>query len=354
MKKFYDIAIIGAGPAGAIFAKEVATHQPNLRILLVNGQNKDRPKPCGGLLSPGAQLALAELELTLPETVLVGPQPFAVKVIDLEAKISNEYQRYYLNMDRTKFDQWLLSLVPNTVDIIEGRCIDLYKQDGFLITLKLDDSIATCMASMIVGADGASSIVRRKFSTNQPKKYVSIQQWFVNKDLSLPAYACIFDKATSDSCSWLIRKKDYIIFGGAFNKFESRSSFEQQKQRLEKYFGFSLGEPIKTEACQVCSPRHKKDIITGEQGAYLIGEAAGFISTSSFEGISFAINSARALAKAINIDNLKITSKNYYKNTRKLRYECNIRIIKHRLLFSPFIRKLIIKSRIRSIKNKRR
>ena len=40
-------------------------------------------KPCGGLISGDAQKALASFDMTLPKDVLVDPQIFAVKTIDL-------------------------------------------------------------------------------------------------------------------------------------------------------------------------------------------------------------------------------------------------------------------------------
>lgn len=43
----------------------------------------DLSKPCGGLLSEDAQRSLARYDITLPKDVLVDPQIFAVKTIDL-------------------------------------------------------------------------------------------------------------------------------------------------------------------------------------------------------------------------------------------------------------------------------
>ena len=55
--KAYDVAIVGAGPAGSVFAKELACAIPSLCIALINEQPSDVPfgKVCGGLLSPDAQ-----------------------------------------------------------------------------------------------------------------------------------------------------------------------------------------------------------------------------------------------------------------------------------------------------------
>ncbi|MBO5095912.1 MAG: hypothetical protein J6B98_03475, partial [Bacilli bacterium] len=64
----YDIAVIGAGPAGAVFVKEIAASRPELKILLVDGQAQNTAKPCGGLLAPDAQKLLARFDLALPKS----------------------------------------------------------------------------------------------------------------------------------------------------------------------------------------------------------------------------------------------------------------------------------------------
>lgn len=347
MKNYYDVAVIGAGPAGATFARELAERKPNTRILLIDGQTEQNAKPCGGLLSPDAQKVLAEFELTLPNAVLADPQIFSVHTIDLEANVTRLYQRHYLNMDRLCFDRWLLSLLPAVVQVVRGRCTEIKRADGFVLHVQTEDGEIDYLARALVGADGASSIVRRQFFAHQPYKYVSIQQWFSGSDPYIPAYACIFDKQTSDSCSWLIRKDDCTIFGGAFAKHGSREAFEAQKARLGQHLGVQFCTPIKTEACQVCSPRSMRDFVTGKDGVYLVGEAAGLISASSFEGISSAMLSGRMLAEAFT---KKDVAASYSKATRALRLKLYGKTFKRRVLCSPSLRKCIMKSGIQSVK----
>ncbi len=350
MEQYYDVAIVGAGPAGTTFARELATRSPATRILLIDGQTEQNAKPCGGLLSPDAQKVLAEFALTLPNAVLADPQIFSVHTVDLGSRITRLYQRHYLNMDRLAFDRWLLSLVPQGVCIVDGRCTQITRADGFVLQVQTAQGTKEYRAGALVGADGASSIVRRQFFRTQPYKYVSVQQWFATADPATPAYACIFDKQTSDSCSWLIRKDDCTVFGGAFAKSGSRAAFEAQKARLEQHLGISLGEPIKTEACQVCSPRKRRDFITGKDGVYLLGEAAGLISASSFEGISSAMLSGRMLAEAFAKQSPAQIARAYRNATRPLRRKLYGKTFKRTVLCSPILRALIMKSGVQSVK----
>ena len=284
----YDIAIVGGGPAGAVFAKELAELMPTLKILLIDGQTEKNPKVCGGLLAPDAQRMFAMLGLTLPKEILADPQIFDVETIDLEKRQVRYYQRHYLNMDRYAFDKWLVSLIPPSVDVEIGRCENIRKDaDAYYLDINQNGQAEQVSARYLVGADGASSIVRRVCFKGQkhPKKYVAIQQHFPYPteiaDESLPPYSCIFDPETSDSCSWTIRKEGVVIFGGAFEPKGCREAFEKQKARLEAFLGVSFGEPLKTEACQVTSPRQKKDLLPGKDHVLLVGEAAGLISASS-------------------------------------------------------------------------
>ena len=354
----YDIAIIGGGPAGAVCAKELAELVPNLKILLIDGQTKKNAKVCGGLLAPDAQRMFAMLGLTLPKEILADPQIFDVETIDLEKKQVRYYQRHYLNMDRYAFDKWLISLIPPTVDVIEGRCENLQEGgDGFLLTLRADRESESIRTRFVVGADGASSIVRRVCfkDKSHPKKYVAIQQHFPypgeSTEGSLPPYSCVFDPKTSDSCSWTIRKEGVVIFGGAFEPKGCREAFEKQKARLEAFLGVRFGESIKTEACQVTSPRKRRDLCPGKGQVFLVGEAAGFISASSFEGISSAVLSGRLLAEAFaeGLDTNRVLPL-YRKKTRKLRGKLCGKMRKRRVLCSPFLRWCIMKSGVQSMK----
>jgi len=348
----YDVLIVGAGPAGSTLARLLA--DSGRRILLVNGQTPGRAKTCGGLLAPDAQKALAAFDLTLPKSVLVDPQIFSVKTIDAEAGLVRYYSRFYMNTDRGKFDDWLRSLVPNTVDTVRARCSAAVRTgpQEFSVTLSLADGTRqTVSARCIVGADGANSIVRRSFYPSDIRYYISIQQWFRTDDRVNPFYSCIFDPVTSESCSWSICKDGFFVYGGSFAPNRCREMFELQKQRLDGKYGFRFSEPLHTEACKVFRPRLWRDFVTGTDGVFLVGEAAGFISPSSFEGISSAILSGKYLARSIaGSGNPAAAARRYRLAALPLKLKLQMKCIKRLFMYVPLLRRIVMRLGLLSIR----
>ena len=342
----FDLAIIGSGPAGATLARLADS---DLRTVIID-KKTDKPggfqKPCGGLLAPDAQKALSRYDITLPKEVLVDPQIFSVKTMDLRSGITRHYQRCYINMNRHKFDMWLNGMIPDRISRISGLCRDVSPiPGGYEITYTQNGKHERLTAKYIAGADGAKSIVRQKlFPDKKLRRYTAIQQWFICPEQT-PFYSCIFDPDTSDCCSWSISKDGYFIFGGAFPVDKSRDRFEAQKQKLVS-LGFPLHEPVKTEACVVLRPRSFWDFCTGHGNAFLIGEAAGFISPSSLEGISYAIESADMLSSALLSQNPAAA---YRRKTLRLRVKLGMKVLKCPFMYHPFLRRLVMKSGLQSI-----
>ena len=344
----YDIAIIGAGPGGAILAKELKRRLPDFKIVIADGLSEGQSKVCGGLISPDAKKELSSLGIEIPDNIRVFPKSPYVDTLDLTAGIKKRYERDYINTDRQAFDRYLLSLVSG-VDIFRGRCVRVEKDaGGFVCRVSQDGKLTEIKSRLIAGADGAFSIVRRSlFPDRKIFRYTAIQEWYEAFDDSLPAYSCIYDEKTSDSCSWTIRKDGFYIFGGAFKTGGCRAAFESQKARLEDFFGRKFPAPVRREACLVCCPKKKSEIFLGGGGAYLLGEAAGLISASSFEGISSAIRSGRLLAESIaEGSSIEEITSSYRKKAGKLRLKIALKIPKMKILTTPALRKLIMKSGI--------
>lgn len=345
----YDIIIIGLGPAGATLAKLLPD---SYRVCAIDKKSPEVDgfkKPCGGLLAPDAQKFFARLDLTLPKDVLVDPQIFSVRAIDIDSTQTRYYQRFYMNLDRDKFDKWLISLVPSTVTIKYGCCTEISRiAEGFSVQYRGQDGEAFQITSRyIVGADGAGSMVRREFFPRHGiRRYIAIQQWFEDENAT-PFYSSVFDSRSTDCYSWSLSKDGKFIFGGAYPPKNCRESFEAQKQALAKY-GFDFGQPLKTEACVVFRPSRYSDFRTAKNGVFLIGEAAGFISPSSLEGISYGMKSGYILAKVFQ-KHPKQPEILYHKKVLGIKVGLMLKLLKCPFMYNRHLRKLVMKSGVTAI-----
>lgn len=347
----YDIAIIGLGPAGSTLARLLS---PSFKIIALDKKNQTGHdgfhKPCGGLLANDAQKSFVRQKLNIPADILTDPQIFSVKTIDLQTQLVRNYQRSYISFDRHKFDLWLKSLIPETVTVLHNTLCKEVRRiiDGYQVTyIDENNREQKFTAQYVVGADGANSIVRRmRYPKHSIRQYVAIQQWFAEKHTT-PFYSCIFDNNLTNCYAWSMSKDGYFILGGAFAKKEANQHFEKLKQKLTQQ-GFIFSDLVKTEKCLVIYPNRLRDFYTGNENIFLIGEAAGFISASSLEGISYALDSAEILSKILNSGQAK-PNKLYYQKTLLLRLKLYSKIIKAKILTTPIWRKLIMKSKIQHI-----
>lgn len=350
----YDIVIVGAGPAGSNLARLIGD---KYKILLIDKRDMDNDKNrinkcCGGLLAPDAQKMIAKLGLGIPKDILVNPQLFAVRTIDLTNNLERLYQRFYYNMDREKFDRWLVSLIPTGVDKKFNSIFKSFTEipGGYEIRYIHNGQEKSAKARVIVGADGALSKLRKIIGkgVNIPEMYISIQEWF-ECSYSMPYFTAIFDKEISDFYSWIIPKENYVLLGSALRpKENAREKYDILKNKLIQR-GFNFENKIKIEGSYIYRPKKISQFYEGRDGIALIGEAAGAISPSSAEGISYALKSSLYLAQSLDdgIDGFLIR---YRQKVKDIKLNLLIKNLKSPAMYNPLLRNLAMSSGLQSIK----
>ncbi len=350
----YDIVIIGAGPAGSILASLL---KPSYKVLLVDRRNFNETSNhqksvcCGGLLAPDAQKAIAHLGFSIPKEVLVSPQMFAVKTLDFDNDLERYYQRYYINVNRELFDRFLASRTTKNVEKLYDTEYQRYEElpIGYKIHLKKAGKDICIESKIVVGADGAISKIRELAFKGQamPDKYISLQKWYQAKEVS-PHFYSIFDREISDFYSWLIEKDGQILLGTALKNGKKANQKFQLLENKIRTRGILKNKALKTEGTYIMRTRRLNQIHLTKDNIALIGEAAGFISPSSAEGISYAIRSGQYLAEALNAD-LENFAPIYTKKCKKLKFNIFLKNIKLHAMYQPTLRKWIMKSGLLSM-----
>jgi flavin-dependent dehydrogenase len=357
----YDIAIVGAGPAGATLARMLGDR---FRVLLVDRRDLGEPmtagadKTCGGLLAPAAQKALARQGLGVPRSVLSGPQLFAVRTVDLPSGLEGLYQRHYLNIDRERFDRWLVSLVDPHVERWFGRSLTSLERDGDGFVLRFRPRLgapSTARAGLVVGADGAASLVRREVygGLTAPTRYVAIQGVFDTKPTGHPYYGSAFDPELTDFYGWTIPKGDTLLVGLAVRASAGSTAehFDEFVSRARKA-GFSIGAERSRSAAAIARPTDPRQLLAGHGDALLIGEAGGFVSPSSAEGISYALRTASLLARALG-PGLEGAAERYARAVRAVSLDVTLRMGKAAAIGTPASRRFLLRTGLDAVGDER-
>jgi flavin-dependent dehydrogenase len=352
----YDIAIAGSGPCGAILAMLLS--KQGLKIIIIDKRNLDCEQPrsnkaCGGLLSPDAQRLMAKLDIDLPNAILVDPQLFSVKTIDLVTNAKRFYQRFYLNMDREKFDRYLVSLLPKNVTKKYSYMIkDIrYVNDAYELDLTGNGMNEVIPAKKLIGCDGAGSSVRRVFFSDvrmNVKEYFVIQEVYKSAN-NRSEYCAIFDNSLTSYSGWAIPKNGTVTIGMAFLKgTDGEDRFNRLKNKLTEQ-GFDLSDRIRREGSLLLRPcGYLKTYVRNNGTVFLAGEAAGYVSPSSAEGFSFAMNCAYALSQAFNKGGS--IERNYRSRMVPIKLKLFLKLFKVPFMYNQILRNVIMKLKIAAIK----
>ncbi len=161
----YDVIIIGSGPAGCACA--LALYNSNLRVALIDKEAFPRDKICGDaipgqtlkaidLINPDWGKALREFRerADIQSSKIFAPNG---KTITLNWKM------LAYNSKRIDFDNFLTSLVKNETStaFLENKRLQQIKIENDQVICDLQGG-GTIRAAVIIGCDGANSIVERQ------------------------------------------------------------------------------------------------------------------------------------------------------------------------------------------------
>lgn len=297
----FETIVAGAGPAGIMAAMEAAAAGP---VLLVDSSTLPRDKSCGGMLNEYAQGFLGKMA-DMPEEIILQPRHVHFRYWDWDRKIKKPTALRFLNVDRAGYDDWMTSLLPGNVQVMGATAVTAVAQDedGVSVTLKNGTAGPTRLrCSTLVGADGARSAVRRELGIGSVATYVTLQDFVRLEGDIEPYFDCIYMRGIGDSYaySYVVPKNGVAIVGSVYYPKTKQPHVKQEqtlaalRERLPQ-----LGEQVKREASVALYVRSAADVVRGNGRVLLTGEAGGFMSPTSGEGISYALNSGQLAGQAI-------------------------------------------------------
>jgi geranylgeranyl reductase family protein len=294
----YDVAIVGAGPAGALAAYEVA--KAGLQCVILEKECLPRYKVCGGGLIYKARKALdidigaaIERELTVTEIALFG----STKIYHTPPQ---EKPMVTMVM-RDQFDQILIKAAcEKGAELLEAFALKALKVNGDDVHLT-DASGRKVSAKMVIGADGANSAVGRlggwgHFEAVAPA--LECELTVSDVDMARFSGAARFDlDIPKDGYGWIFPKGQHLSIGVGrfFNK--ERINLHQTLDAYLAHLGLQAYADKTVHGFVIPLHPRKEGAILGR--LFLVGDAAGFADPVLGEGLSSAILSGIAVGKAI-------------------------------------------------------
>jgi geranylgeranyl reductase family protein len=295
----FDVAIVGAGPAGCWTAYRLARR--GARVALIDGSHP-REKPCGGGVT-GRALELVREAIDPATMPAVGVE--AATFVDGARRATMRMDQPGIDgrglaiVARREFDGALLGAAAAAgAAIVRDRATDVARANGGWTVTTRSGALA---ADWLVGADGPNSLVRRRVSRPFRRQDLSIASGYFVHGVSSREIVVVFEH-DPPGYLWSFPRRDHIAVGVGAQADESSSTellaiarqwiaanVRRLGVRLERY-----SWPI---------PSLDDAALAAERPAgdrwMLVGDAGGLVDPITREGIYFALASGDAAAHSL-------------------------------------------------------
>ncbi len=281
----YDVVVVGSGPAGAVAAYHTAS--AGLSTLLVDQALFPRRKTCAGGLTAAAT---AYLPAPLPDQLVQCRVSKLSTWMGDRSVVHDQRDDFMFTVRREEFDTWLLDLAIGAGAIPHlGERILGYQSERGRVLLKTPSG--TIQGRMVIGADGANSILARQLRQSR-RAVVGYCLQVEVPEAPAPDTIEIHYGLVPEGYGWVFpRPQSRVIgVGGLLGRFTQPHSY--LKAVLDRH-GCTANQAV---AGQIIPIGGQWLPVTAD-GIMLVGDAAGFVDPFTGEGIRYALWSGRLAAQ---------------------------------------------------------
>ncbi len=311
-----DVAVVGAGPAGAATALYAA--RAGLDVTLIDKRAFPRDKLCGDAVARKSLSHLRELGLLdrihtevhepIGRAVLSAPNGCEV-AIDLS---SRDDPSPHMVCRRTVFDNLLVEAARGECTVIEGAAVtDVVRNNQRVegVVIREGERDRELRARVVVGADGFDSVVARRlglYHYDSSRWFVATRGYYRGLDVAPHTVEVHYFDETLPGFLWLFPTGDGVVnvglglvhldlkrrhvklrdvHEGVLASPRMRERF-RRAERIGEVHGWNLPTPDFSRT------------LVGD-GFLLAGDAAGLVDPFSGEGIGNAMDSGKVAAGVI-------------------------------------------------------
>ncbi|CDP12299.1 unnamed protein product [Coffea canephora] len=303
------VAVVGGGPAGGSAAETLA--KGGIETFLIE-RKLDNCKPCGGAI-PLCMVGEFDLPLDIIDRRVTKMKMISPSNVAVDIGQTLKPHEYIGMVRREVLDAYLRDRAATAgATLINGLFLKMEMPSSktapyrlhytdYNAKTRVSGEKKTLEVDAVIGADGANSRIAKSINAGDYEYAIAFQERVKIPDEKMKYYEDLAEMYVGDDVSpdfygWVFPKCDHVAVGTGTVTHKPDIKKFQLATRLRARDKIAGGKIIRVEAHPI--PEHPRPRRLLDRAA-LVGDAAGYVTKCSGEGIYFAAKSGRMCAEAI-------------------------------------------------------